>query len=91
MFFFCFCRLCSHFQNDALGCNAVSWGPAQAIGSQTPDGTAHRRLVTGACDNSTRIWKFHDTDGSWKEEVIKGLGHTGMYYFFTLIHLMSVD
>lgn len=80
-----FCRLCSHFQNDALGCNSVSWGPAQAIGSQTPDGDAHRRLVTGACDNSTRIWKFHDADGSWKEEVIKGLGHTGTYYALTLL------
>jgi len=71
-------RMCTHFQNDALGCNSVSWAPAQAIGSQSADGAAVRRLVTGACDNSTRIWRFNDQDGSWKEEPLKGSGHTGM-------------
>lgn len=70
-------RATSHFQNDVLGCNAVSWAPAQAIGSLSPEGVAIRRLVTGACDNSTRIWRCNERDGSWKEEVIKGVGHTG--------------
>jgi len=50
----------SHFQNDALGCNAVSWAPYSALGSLPEDGDkdhAVRRLVTASCDNTVRIWR----------------------------------
>lgn len=42
------------FENDKSGCNSVSWAPYGALGSQNPDGTMSRFLVTGSCDNSVR-------------------------------------
>lgn len=56
----------SHFQNDTLGTNAVSWAPSSSVGSVTDDGRPIRRLVTGSCDNTVRIWR--STDSGWSEE-----------------------
>ena len=46
------------------------------------DGTPLRRLVTGSCDNVTRIWR--NVDNTWKEESVKGLGHTGTLLNLTI-------
>ena len=40
-------RICQHFQNDMLGCNAVSWAPSNTIGACNEDGTVVKRLATG--------------------------------------------
>eukprot|EP00607_Mallomonas_marina_P009901 CAMPEP_0182419684 /NCGR_PEP_ID=MMETSP1167-20130531/4084_1 /TAXON_ID=2988 /ORGANISM="Mallomonas Sp, Strain CCMP3275" /LENGTH=305 /DNA_ID=CAMNT_0024594737 /DNA_START=64 /DNA_END=981 /DNA_ORIENTATION=+ len=56
----------NHFQNDTLGTNAVSWAPYSSVGSFTEDGRSVRRLVTGSCDNTVRIWR--SVDGGWSEE-----------------------
>lgn len=71
-------RHSKHFQNDSLGCNAVSWAPANAVGSVTEDGTLIRRLVTGSCDNTVRIWRSMGSDGHWTEEPREAGSHTGM-------------
>lgn len=70
------------FINDTLGCNAVSWAPFTALGSQTTEGYPVLRLVTGSCDNTVRIWKFdgqwdHNMAGEWIEERRSGAGHSG--------------
>ncbi|CAM9435842.1 unnamed protein product [Ectocarpus fasciculatus] len=57
---------CSHILNDNLGCNSVSWAPFSALGSILEDGRSVKRLVTGSCDNTVRIWKH--LDGAWVEE-----------------------
>lgn len=48
------------FQNDTLGCNAVSWAPysscLQSDSSDTAGATVLNRLATGSCDNMVRIW-----------------------------------
>lgn len=67
--------VCSSFQNDTLGCNAVSWAPYSALGSVNSAATdgeqpVVRRLVTASCDNTVRIWR-HQTESepaSWVEE-----------------------
>lgn len=67
-----------HFQNDTLGCNSVSWAPANAIGSVTEDGTHVRRLVTGSCDNTVRVWRSVGSEGHWTEESKEaGPAHSG--------------
>jgi protein transport protein SEC13 len=58
----------SGFVNDNLGCNAVSWAPYTALGSQLPQGGHVLRLVTGSCDNTVRIWKY---DGQWEQSAGK--------------------
>lgn len=68
-------RITSHISNDNLGCNSVSWAPFSAIGSILEDGRSIRRLVTGSCDNSVRIWK--QLEGVWIEEEKTGAPHTG--------------
>ncbi|CAE7809769.1 SEC13, partial [Symbiodinium microadriaticum] len=61
---------CSIIQNDSLGCNTVSWAPFSALGSLEDSGRSIKRLVTGSCDNSVRMWKQQDaaSGGSWVEE-----------------------
>eukprot|EP01041_Mallomonas_annulata_P009522 gene9522-19799_t len=56
----------TNFQNDTLGTNSVSWAPYSAVGSLTEDGRPIRRLVTGSCDNTVRIWRL--LEGGWYEE-----------------------
>lgn len=54
---------CMHVQvtkviaNDTLGCNAVSWAPCSAVGSQLED-SAVLRLVTGT---ASEIYKILNT------------------------------
>eukprot|EP00639_Heterosigma_akashiwo_P004307 CAMPEP_0194585914 /NCGR_PEP_ID=MMETSP0292-20121207/18076_1 /TAXON_ID=39354 /ORGANISM="Heterosigma akashiwo, Strain CCMP2393" /LENGTH=322 /DNA_ID=CAMNT_0039441533 /DNA_START=64 /DNA_END=1032 /DNA_ORIENTATION=+ len=67
----------AHFQDSPLGCNAVSWAPAAAVGAADAAAAAGegpaaaaggpRRLATGSCDNKVRFWR--SVDGlSWSEE-----------------------
>lgn len=73
---------CSFILNDALGCNSVSWAPFNALGSILEGGRSMKRLVTGACDNTVRVWQ---TDGQassggsvqWREEALQGGGRHG--------------
>lgn len=58
----------SSFQNDSLGCNSVSWAPYSALGSIMEDGSSVRRIVTGSCDNSVRIWAYNMQLNKWQEE-----------------------
>lgn len=58
----------SFFQNDSLGCNSVSWAPYSALGSILEDGSSVRRLVTGSCDNTVRIWSHNVQSNKWQEE-----------------------
>ena len=78
-FLFCFSRNETFFQNDSLGCNAVSWAPYSPATSHTEDGSSVYRLVTGSCDNVVRVWKRVENaalgggsgtagSGSWVEE-----------------------
>ncbi len=69
-------RTVSYIQNDNLGCNSVSWAPFSAIGSIQDDGRSKKRLVTGSCDNSVRIWQ--QTESGWIEEEKASSPHTGM-------------
>lgn len=46
------------FLVDKLGCNAVSWAPYSALGSDdASDDSAIMRLVTASCDNQVKIWR----------------------------------
>ncbi|XP_076329062.1 protein SEC13 homolog isoform X3 [Tachypleus tridentatus] len=56
-----------------IGCNAVSWAPALALGlpiyqplDQKPQ--LMKRFVTGGCDNLVKIWKYVDEEDQWVEE-----------------------
>lgn len=54
-----------------IGCNAVSWAPAQAKASaeiSLEDSKALKRFVTGGCDNLVKIWKFSEAESKWVEE-----------------------
>lgn len=73
----CLPRICSFIQNDTLGCNAVSWAPFSALGSLLEDGRSIKRLVTGSCDNTVRIWRQLQQDGPWEEEHKYHNPHTG--------------
>ncbi len=68
---------CSYIQNDTLGCNTVSWAPYSAIGSLLEDGRSIKRLVTGSCDNTVRMWRQTQIDGAWEEEDRVSSPHTG--------------
>jgi protein transport protein SEC13 len=73
-------RQIKNFQNDKLGCNAVSWAPFGSFDSQKADGQqteSTMRLVTGSCDNAVRFWRYNTTQASWvKEEQKVGLPHS---------------
>ncbi len=78
-----------HFPNDALGCNSVSWGPYNAIGSLSEDPSSPspiRRLVTGSCDNTVRVWRCAGgSEGQWTEEGRHGKPHTGKSYRYMFV------
>ena len=65
-----------HFVNDSLGCNSVSWAPFNAIGSQLGENGTARRVVTGSCDNTVRIWKCCGDD-RWVPEPCDPSKHSG--------------
>ena len=68
----------SSFQNDSLGCNSVSWAPYSALGSIMEDGSSVRRLVTGSCDNSVRVWAYNVQLNKWQEESKQASPHKGL-------------
>ena len=74
-------RMSSSFQNDSLGCNSISWAPYSALGSIMEDGSSVRRLVTGSCDNSVRIWAFNVQLNKWQEESKQSSPHKGLYAY----------
>jgi protein transport protein SEC13 len=56
-----------------IGVNAVSWAPAVVPGSlvsqqQQQPPTPQKTIVSGGCDNLVKIWKYSDTENSWKLE-----------------------
>lgn len=55
------------FSNDTLGCNAISWAPYNAIGSQGEGGIEIRRIVTGSCDKKVRFWEYRSTATQWQQ------------------------
>eukprot|EP01033_Poteriospumella_lacustris_P012968 gene12968-9277_t len=63
--------------NDALGCNAVSWAPYHPVHSHGENNTLVYRLVTGACDNSVRVWRWLESEDSVPvQEATKAEPHT---------------
>ncbi|RYG68065.1 hypothetical protein EON64_06000 [archaeon] len=60
------------FQNDTLGCNAVSWAPYHTVASHSSEhnGALIYRLVTGSCDNAVRVWRWIEgsPENAWVEE-----------------------
>jgi len=56
-----------------FGCNAVSWAPAVSPDSLLTSSTGIRgvqRLATGGCDNSVKIFRFSETENTWREEEV---------------------
>eukprot|EP00698_Gefionella_okellyi_P020698 TRINITY_DN6535_c0_g1_i1.p1 TRINITY_DN6535_c0_g1~~TRINITY_DN6535_c0_g1_i1.p1 ORF type:complete len:311 (+),score=39.07 TRINITY_DN6535_c0_g1_i1:109-1041(+) len=55
-----------------IGVNAVSWAPSGSIsGSIEGDGPlAPRRLVSGGCDNTVKIWRFNEQKSAWESEAV---------------------
>jgi len=47
------------FPAHEIGVNAVSWSSATS---------SIKRLVSGGCDNSVKIWRFSETESQWKLE-----------------------
>jgi protein transport protein SEC13 len=70
------------FQNDTLGCNAVSWAPYGAFdfvnsgGDDINKDQMVMRLVTGSCDNTVRFWRYNEGGGVWSEESRAGNPHS---------------
>ena len=61
-----------------LGVTSVSWAPPSPPGSLVTPGSGAplvRRLVTGACDNTAKVWGFDDARGGWAlEHTLGGSG-----------------
>ncbi|CCI42360.1 hypothetical protein ABG067_006150 [Albugo candida] len=59
----------SSFKDGSLGCNALSWAPFHSVGSTHQEtGRSVRRLVTGSCDKTVKIWSLIDGETEWKKE-----------------------
>ncbi|CAM9177443.1 unnamed protein product [Choristocarpus tenellus] len=58
----------SSLQDSKLGCNAISWGPFNSVGSRNESGTQFMRLVTGSCDKHVRFWRCPVDGDTWEEE-----------------------
>jgi protein transport protein SEC13 len=69
------------FNGHAIGCNAVSWAPATALGSLiAPQQSASipgqapappqsvKRFASAGCDNLVKIWGYREDSQSWVEE-----------------------
>lgn len=52
-----------------IGCNAVSWAPAQGSGQGGEPGVwvGLRQFATGGCDNLVKIWQLQDGAEDWQE------------------------
>jgi protein transport protein SEC13 len=58
-------------QAHAIGVNSVSWAPAIAPGSfisSSSQTSTIKSFVSGGCDNKVKIWKFSETDNTWRME-----------------------
>jgi len=57
------------FQAHKFGVNAVSWSPVTS---------PIKRLVSGGCDNSVKIWRFNESENQWILAETLGIqdGHT---------------
>ena len=58
----------NQFKAGPMGCNAVSWAPFKAPGSEKGDGENKSytlKLVTGSCDGVARIWSKDATDDNF--------------------------
>lgn len=78
--------------NDALGCNAVSWAPYHPVHSHGENNTLVYRLVTGACDNSVRVWRWLESEDSVPvQEATKAEPHTGASSLPALCGLVPCD
>ena len=42
------------------------------------DGSSVRRLVTGSCDNSVRVWAYNVQLNKWQEESKQASPHKGL-------------
>lgn len=60
----------NEFKAGPMGCNAVSWAPFKAPGSEKGDGSYTLSVVTGSCDGVARIWSKEgkDTNFTIKKE-----------------------
>lgn len=60
------------FQAHAGGVNAVSWSPDAAAGAvlNNQNTPPQKRLVTGGCDNSIKIWGFNPQSGSYEQQPV---------------------
>jgi len=65
-------------QAHTIGVNAVSWAPAVSpgalISSQAPQPI--KRFVSGGCDHLIKIYRFFDTENTWKLESTLEQVHT---------------
>jgi protein transport protein SEC13 len=61
----------THFKDSALGCNSVSWAPFRAASAHV------RRLVTGSCDKTVKVWSLADGEAQWvREELSSAPAHS---------------
>ncbi|DAZ93178.1 TPA: hypothetical protein N0F65_003061 [Lagenidium giganteum] len=66
----------THFKDSALGCNSVSWAPFNSLGSKGETGPV-RRLVTGSCDKTIKLWSLREGHTEWiKEEISSAPAHS---------------
>eukprot|EP01105_Mastigella_eilhardi_P010626 TRINITY_DN2476_c0_g1_i3.p1 TRINITY_DN2476_c0_g1~~TRINITY_DN2476_c0_g1_i3.p1 ORF type:complete len:303 (-),score=73.94 TRINITY_DN2476_c0_g1_i3:150-1058(-) len=59
------------FLAHKAGVNAVSWAPAispASLLSAAPAPPPARRLVTGGCDNTVRVWRYQDAEHRFVEQ-----------------------
>eukprot|EP00298_Acanthocystis_sp_HF-20_P006378 c16260_g1_i1.p1 GENE.c16260_g1_i1~~c16260_g1_i1.p1 ORF type:complete len:315 (+),score=121.27 c16260_g1_i1:1-945(+) len=58
------------FHGHTGGCTSVSWCPYLKPGALfgVVEGANPKRIVTGGCDNTARVWQFDESDKTWKPE-----------------------
>lgn len=92
----CVCWVCAAcrsqrstpIHNDALGCNAVSWAPYHPVHSHGENNALVYRLVTGACDNTVRVWRWLESEDSVPvQEATKTEPHTGTSPLLSFLRL----
>lgn len=74
-------RIVNEFENDRLGCNAVSWAPFGSLGSIDSNGSPVMMIITGSCDNLVRLWKYSESSRCWElddKNLSKCQQHGGM-------------
>ncbi|GAB4813992.1 hypothetical protein N2152v2_001038 [Parachlorella kessleri] len=54
-----------------IGCTAVSWSPAAPKGSLVSSkapGQPVRRLASGGCDNTAKVWVYNEEQRAWQQD-----------------------